>query len=147
MLAVSALAVCLAGYGTSWGASSVNNCTACPSGYYGPEDRETNACDQCMSTSFSFVYRGALNPYTSKSVTPRGASSKADCIAEYGQIVDRSWNLPASSGWVTAQGVTNVDACTAACSADALCQFITFDYATKICALRKAVPSPPGYTK
>ena len=139
-------AVCFPGYGTSWGDTVVSNCSPCPQGYYGQELRETNACEPCMTTTYVFAYKGTLNSFTARAVTVPFANCKADCLAEYAQIVDRAWSLPATSGWVT-YSANDIESCSTGCTNDILCQFVTFDYATRSCQHRRAAPSPPGYTQ
>jgi hypothetical protein len=79
-----------------------------------------------MAVGFSFDFEGTNQLFKPISVARTGASSGADCLAQFAQIEDLAWYLPAT-GLTAVASATTFDACALACTGD--CQFVTFDYA------------------
>jgi hypothetical protein len=92
-----------------------------------------------MSVGFSFDYKGVNKLFKPNSVARIGASSGADCLAQFAQIEDLAWYLPATTpGIVTiTEGITTFDDCAAACVGD--CQFFTFNYDATDCKIKNNV--------
>jgi hypothetical protein len=107
-----------------------------------------------MAQGFFFDYLAVNRPFKPAVVVRPGATTSSDCLAEFSQIDDAAWFL----GDITpGQGLTAVavsgadvdakfDSCVAACKANALCQFLTFDYPTGTCYHKLTVtePAPAG---
>jgi hypothetical protein len=67
-----------------------------------------------------------------------GASSAADCLTEFSQLIDHAWYLPLKStkGTVVVNNVPNFVECVKGCERDSECQFVTYNYVTKSCTVR-----------
>ena len=81
-----------------------------------------------MTIGFSFYANGANQLYSPGSVTPEGADSPAHCVAKYAQIAEMAWSVGGEVNMTIQDGITNFTGCVDACTADATCQYITYDY-------------------
>lgn len=80
--------------------------------------------------------------FTPRVVSRPSASSRIDCLSEFGQLKDGSWFLPLSSdvGTTITDGITTFSACVALCNTTS-CQLATYDYRAGCCMTRLAQPA------
>ena len=147
-------AACPGGLSTSQpGASSVSACDICKAGWgeancntrcggsnganYGPAARPLGSnCVPCtdQKVGFNFDWLGAAQLYQPAVVTRSGAESPADCLSEFGQVVDSAFHMGGDVAMTAVPSATTFDACVAACKADTYCQYMTWNYDTSSCS-------------
>ncbi|KAF8057265.1 hypothetical protein HT031_006073 [Scenedesmus sp. PABB004] len=133
--------VCPQGMGTPTSAtpSGINQCAQCggPSAAaaFGPLWRTANdtACPTNTNV-YNFYYNGTNNPYSPPNIAPPSATDSSQCFVAYAQVVDANWYLNNSPSNMTACGAAGTDchanltACVGACTLDASCAFLSYNY-------------------
>jgi hypothetical protein len=111
-----------------------------------------DGCQACP-TSTPFYYQGpgmVLSDFDYLSPTvSASATSAADCVAQYGQLVGSAAAPLTATGGVTelARSVaSSLVACASACTARADCQYLVYDYAnfSSPCQIRLSGPARPA---
>jgi hypothetical protein len=144
------------------GSTSENDCNLLQQGYgvnnesqvilcggdqptYGPPGREAGSpCEICPKANpgYQFNYplgSPQLNPFVPETVAIWRSSALDDCLTQFGQPGDTSWQMGGAVQMAPANASTFED-CVAACAADDTCQYMTFDYASNICSLKQVTP-------
>lgn len=82
-------------------------------------------------TGYSFNWNGENDVFSAQAVSPPGADSSWDCVAEFAQIVDSAWYLPTTgnTAMTATANVSTFAACVALCTAPD-CEYVTYDYRT-----------------
>jgi hypothetical protein len=134
-------AVCSGGWG---GAGCKTQCGGKGSAAtYGDEGRPMGTeCTQCSwsSTGFSFSWNGGNDLFVAQAVSPIGADSSFDCVAEFAQLADSAWYLPTAGNTAmnVTEGVDSFASCVALC-VEPDCEYATYDYRAQICYTRMVV--------
>lgn len=91
-------AVCPLGQGLSVEGTSTTytTCSPCPSGSFGPEQRNggDTVCKACPTSStniFNFDYNSVRYTYTPAPITVGGATASSQCALAYAAIEDGNW--------------------------------------------------------
>lgn len=100
-------------------------------------------CTQCSwsSTGFSFSWNGGNDLFVAQAVSPIGADSSFDCVAEFAQLSDSAWYIPTAGNTAmnVTEGVASFANCVALC-VEPDCEYATYNYRARTCYTRNAVP-------
>jgi hypothetical protein len=93
-----------------------------------------------VTYGYSFDWQKSNDVFVPRIVSKTGATSSADCLSEFGQLIDGAFYLPLASdaATVVTPGIMAFADCVALCLPDSRCQLVTYNYVEKTCTVRNA---------
>jgi hypothetical protein len=141
--------LCKPGYGTVNGTACDKPCGGIGvAATYGPPGRSaespsTSNCQSCPAVRAGFMFYWPLpggldptNPFKPDVVARRGAQSAGECLAEFAQMGDTAWYMGGTAAMELVSSV-GFDGCVATCKVVCDCQYVTYDYNTAMCHMKR----------